>query len=99
VTPEGQIKARVDAILQTYAETGLVMWVFKPVQSGYGKRALDYLCCIKGRMLAIETKRRGQDLTPFQRQTALAIYEAGGTVFIINSTDGLQALARWLGAQ
>lgn len=99
MTPEGRIKLKVDAILRTYAETGLIMWVFKPVQSGYGKRALDYLCCVSGRLLAIETKSKSGNLTSHQRLTAREIYEAGGVVFIISSAEGLQALAIWLGNQ
>jgi hypothetical protein len=62
MTPEGRLKTKVDAILSTYQETGLVMWVFKPVQSGYGTRALDYLCCVRGHLLVIETKRQGGNL-------------------------------------
>lgn len=99
MTPEGRIKGKVDAILSTYHDTGLIMWVFRPVQSGYGTRALDYLCCVRGHLLAIETKRHGGNLTALQRQTARGIYEAGGTVFIVSTMEGMQALAQWLGRQ
>ncbi len=96
-TPEGTIKARIDMMLDDYQSIGVVTWVFKPVQYGYGARALDYLCCIAGRFVAIEAKRDGGTLRPLQRQTARDIVAAGGKVFIISRSDGLQALARWLG--
>ena len=95
-TPEGTIKARIDMMLNDYRSIGVVMWWFKPVQYGMGKRALDYICCIAGRFVAIEAKRDGGTLRPLQRQTARDILVSGGKVFIISRSDGLQAFARWL---
>ena len=96
-TPEGAIKAHIDKMLDDYQSIGVVMWWFKPVQYGMGKRALDYVCCIAGRFVAIEAKRDGGTLRPLQRQTALDMLAAGGKVFIISRAEGLQAFARWLG--
>lgn len=96
-TPEGMVKTRIDAMLLDYELIGVVMWWYKPVQNGMGKRALDYICCIAGLFVAIEAKRDGGVLRPYQRQTARDIVAAGGKVFIISSDDGLRAFARWLG--
>ena len=95
-TPEGAVKARIDALLEAYQERGVVMWWYKPVQNGMGKRALDYICCIAGRFVAIEAKRPGETLRPLQRQTAREIVAADGKVFIISGPDGLCAFTRWL---
>ena len=93
MTPEGKIKAKVDRILNN---TDLVSWYFKPVQSGYGKRALDYICCIAGRFVAIETKAPGEEPTPFQRITAWDMHMAGAHVWFVSSDEGVDAFERWL---
>jgi hypothetical protein len=95
-TPEGVVKAGIDKMLDDYESLGVVMFRFKPVQYGMGKRALDYICCIAGQFVAIEAKRPGETLRPLQRKTALDIFNAGGKVFIVSSIEGLNVLARWL---
>ena len=99
MTPEAAVKQRIETILHDYEKIGVVMWWFKPVQSGYGTRALDYICCINGYFVAIEAKRDGGMLRAIQRKTALNILAGGGKVFTISRSDGLQAFARWLGTQ
>jgi hypothetical protein len=98
MTPEGRVKVWVDAMLASYAES-MPMWWFKPVQSGMGKRALDYIVCVNGIFLAIEAKDEGKWLTPFQRQTARDIINSGGSVFIVSTIEGAAALGRWLKKQ
>lgn len=61
---------------------------FMPVQTGYGARSLDILCCIRGRFVGIECKRSGV-MTPRPHQ-ALAMAEinkAGGLAFITDSVE------------
>jgi hypothetical protein len=60
-----------------------------PVQSGYGTPALDYLCCVHGRFIAIETKVKGKHLTPRQEATRAAIEAAGGTVLVVDDDESL----------
>lgn len=92
MTPEGRVKRQIGLLLEEFN-----LWAFKPVQFGYGKRALDYIICIAGRFLVIEVKRPDMDdITPYQRITAREVYTAGGTVFIIHGPDGIAALRRWL---
>lgn len=92
MTPEGQIKAKIDAVLKDRPGT----WYFKPVQTGYGTRALDYIGCTYGYFWAIEAKRDSKDPTQFQRITILNMLRADGKVFKISGTEGLRAFTVWL---
>lgn len=94
-TPEGKVKKAIEYLLERHGED---VYYFKPVQTGYGTRTLDYLCCVRGRFLGIEAKReKGRMvLTLNQRKTMLAILKAGGKVMKISNEDGLMALYHWL---
>lgn len=92
MTPEGKIKTMVDLVLKTSAD----IWYFKPVQTGYGARALDYIGTHRGVFFAVETKAPGEKLTRFQKITAVNIVLAGGKVFIISHQDTVDVLRRWL---
>lgn len=91
MTPEGKIKEKVKKLLVEHGA-----YFFMPVQTGYGKRTLDFLCCIKGRFVAIETKRPGGIPTKLQDIIASEISDAGGVTFVIDSDLMLEALDRWL---
>lgn len=92
-TPEGKVKDKVKALLTEFGA-----YQFWPVQTGYGKRTLDCLACYCGRFIAIETKRAGKDLTPFQKNTRAEIENAPskGTVFRVRDDAELAVLARCL---
>ena len=79
MTPEGRIKAKVNRRL---AEL-LKLWKFMPVQSGYGQPALDYVCCVNGLFVMIETKAPGGKMSPTQTATKNAVIAAGGMVLLI----------------
>ena len=55
------------------------------VMTYYGKKGLDFTCCIKGRWISIETKRPGKVATPAQEAKMTEIRTAGG--FAICSDD------------
>lgn len=80
MTPEGRVKRMVSKALKNL---GTDCWPFMPVQSGYGSPALDYINCIRGRFVAIETKAPGKKLTPLQEGTKAAIEAAGGIVLVV----------------
>jgi len=82
VTPEGKIKAKVNRMLAPYIERGDI-WKFMPVQMGMGAPALDYILCVKGYFVSIETKVPGKQLTPRQELTSSAMNKAGGKVFVV----------------
>jgi hypothetical protein len=84
-TPEGRVKTKVSKWLKELRRC----WPFMPVQSGYGAVALDYIVCIRGAFVSIETKAPGGELTPTQQATKAAIIAAGGVVLVIWDDDSL----------
>lgn len=94
-TPEGRVKAAVKKLL---AEFGSDVYRFMPVQAGFGDTTLDFLCAIKGRFFAIETKAPGKTTTPRQQNTIRQITAAGGVCFVIDDTTpmALQPLRDFL---
>jgi hypothetical protein len=99
--PEVRIKKLVDLALKKLSnrleEQGQELYVNRPVPSGYGKRnTLDFVVCLAGHFLAIETKAPDKWLTPLQRHTCRSMHRAGATVFIVSGVDGIEALERWI---
>jgi hypothetical protein len=93
MTPEGKVKAQVDAALRHFGA-----YKHKPVQNGMGEPALDYHGCFKGFYVGIETKAKGGKPTPRQQRTMREIAAAGGSLFLIDRTDGddIAQLIGWL---
>ncbi len=87
-TPEGKIKAKVNRALKDFVG----IWKFMPVQMGLGAPALDYLLCVNGQFVAIETKAPGKRMSPRQEKTAAAIINAGGDVYIVDGDETLEEL-------
>ena len=88
-TPEGAVKAKIDKVLKKHG-----VYIFKPVQAGYGKQGLDYHCIFMGRAFCIEAKRPGAKPTPRQQLTMQEIVQAGGEVFVIDGD--ISELEGWL---
>ena len=88
-TPEGRVKAKVTKALKALEPLPHI-WRFMPVQNGMGAPALDYINCVYGHFVAIETKVPGKQLTPRQKITARAIYKAGGTVFVVRDDEDIR---------
>lgn len=82
MTPEGKVKAEVKKYLK---ERGA--YFFMPVQSGYGAATLDFLVCLNGKFVAIETKAPGKKLTARQGLVRDAIADAGGYVILVDGLD------------
>lgn len=101
-TPEGKVKKLVrDAVATWYPNS----YRFCPVQNGMGKPGLDFYYCIRGKFVAVETKRETDDYfynwdtqfkkaTPRQQETMLDIAAAGGLTYVI---DGPTSLTYMLG--
>lgn len=98
MTPEGEVKKKITALLNSLQlpNSGVSCYYRMPVPTGYGKSGLDYEGCINGLFFAIEAKAPGEWLTTRQRDTALAILDGGGKVFVISGGDGLRAFAMWV---
>lgn len=69
-----------------------------PVQNGMGEPALDFHTCHRGFYAAIETKAPGKKPTPRQMQTIRMVRSSGGSIFVIDNTNGadMAALIMWL---
>lgn len=92
---ERDVKRKVSALLSLAMEYE-PLYVWMPVVTSYGKRSLDYICCLKGQFIAIETKATGEWLRPDQRQRARDILMSGARVFVISGPDGYAALEAFL---
>ena len=87
MTPEGKVKHEVNKQLKKIAR----LWKFMPVQSGRGRPALDYLLCINGYFVSVETKAPGKKLTSRQEHTKAELEAAGAKVFIVDGRESLSA--------
>lgn len=89
MTPEGKIKAQLKRqFLLDPIKAHL--WSFMPVQNGMGKPALDFLLCVNGHFIAIETKAPGKKLTQRQEHTKAEMEAAGARVFVVDDHESLQ---------
>ena len=93
MTPEGKVKADVNKLLKLY---GSEVYKFMPVPGGFGPSSLDYILCVRGLFVAIETKKLGGKLTARQEFISRQIVEAGGKVFIVDSMLSLAILRDFL---
>lgn len=84
MTPEGKVKASVNRLLSKHKS----LYRFMPVPGGFGASSLDYLICIDGHFVAIETKAPGKKPTDRQKLVIGQIRRAGGTVFVIDGENG-----------
>jgi hypothetical protein len=90
MTPEGKVKAAVKRVL-----TARQIWFYMPVQNGMGRVGIpDFVCCWKGRFLAIETKAPGKknDTTENQKRVLGEILTAGGYAYVIDDAAQLEAV-------
>lgn len=79
-TEEGRLKDYVKKQLDL-----LHAYRYMPVPSGYGQQTLDFLCCIDGRFIGIETKAEGKEPTARQSLCIEEIKAAGGIAFWCDS--------------
>lgn len=71
-------------------------WYFMPSMTGFGRGGIpDFVCCILGRFVSIETKYGKNTPTERQIDEAEDIVAAGGTHLVINESD-LAALDMFL---
>jgi|SRR5579859_733219 len=81
MTPEGRVKNMVKMGLRAL---GVPVWRFMPVQTGFGSTALDFILCINGWFVSIETKKDAKSkLTPLQQSTKADMEAAGGIVLVV----------------
>lgn len=91
MTPEGKVKERVKRLFKKYG-----VYYHMPVQNGMGAPSLDFIACVNGGYLGVETKAGNKQPTPRQWATIEAIVKSNGQCFIVNEESGLEELEKWL---
>lgn len=92
MTPEGKVKAEVKKWLK---EKGI--WWYAPVQNGMGVVGIpDFICCWKGRFLAIETKAPGK-LANVSANQDRVLNEIQGHLGIAVVVDSVELLEKLIG--
>ena len=87
MTPEAKVKEKIKKILKSYS-----IWYAMPHGAGYGDAGVpDFLCCYRGKFLAIEAKAGKGKATALQLKNLQEIVNAGGHSFIVNE-DSLPIL-------
>jgi hypothetical protein len=83
-TKEEHVKKHVKEILNGYPK---VFW-YMPVQTGYGVRGIpDFVVCMNGRFIGIETKFGGNKETTWQQMQGAKIQAAGGLYIVIDEKN------------
>lgn len=85
MTPEGKVKKEIKEYLDSIGA-----YYFMPVQTGYGRKTLDFLCCVRGEFVAIETKRPGGEPSAFQKLTIAEMEKAGATIIVATSAADVE---------
>lgn len=89
-TPEGKVKAAVKKRLHE-----LGVWFCMPMGTGFGNSGVpDFICCMNGQFLAIETKAPGKrnNTTVLQDRQIAAIHKAGGRAVVIDDVSQLNSV-------
>lgn len=96
-TPEGKVKDEVRKIFQSINDKWPGrLWYCMPMGQLYGKRGVpDFLVCVNGKFLAIETKAEGGKLTAMQKLELRKVAEAGGYNLVVFPA-ALELLSRML---
>ncbi len=82
-TPEKKVKKKVRALLDE-----LGAYYVMPVTGGYGSQgAPDFLVCLRGKFVGIETKAGKGKTTALQDLNLQKIRDAGGVALVIYETD------------
>lgn len=87
MTPEGKIKEGVKKVLKRHGA-----YYHMPVQNGMGEPTLDFVVCLNGWFIAIETKAPGGKPTKRQLVTIANMRAAGAQVFVISNDDEIKTL-------
>jgi len=83
MTPEGKVKKAVRQVLD-----GLGAYYVMPVTGGYGKQgAPDFLICLNGNFIGIETKAGKGKLTSLQELNLKKIIDCGGVALVVREDD------------
>lgn len=88
---EADVKKQVRKLLKKYG-----VWYTMPHQAGFSQPGVpDFLCCVRGRFLGIETKFGKNGTTAMQDRQIVEIRAAGGVAMVVND-KGLETFESWL---
>ena len=88
MTPEGRVKDKVKKLLK---ERGI--WYFMPAANGFGRVGIpDFICCMDGKFLAIETKApvKRDNTTANQENRINEIRAARGWALVVDDPQQLE---------
>jgi hypothetical protein len=92
-TPESSVKSDIKDFLDAKGED---IYYHMSVQSGYGRRTVDFLICYKGMFIAIEAKRLGGYGAKFQVDLCEEIRDAHGHALIADNVEQVKALFNYI---
>lgn len=84
-TPEAKVKDEVKKVLKEFG-----VFFYMPMSNGMGVvGAADFLCCYRGKFLAIETKAPGKvnNTTPNQERFLKNVVGHGGYTLVCDNAD------------
>lgn len=88
---ERDVKKRVKEIFKRHD-----VWYFMPAMSGYGRPGIpDFVACIKGEFVGVETKFGPNRMTKNQTFEAAQIDSAGGWHWLVNEKN-VEDFGRWV---
>lgn len=98
LTPEGKLKREVKKWLADLPKRrGWTVSYFMPVQRGYGKMGIsDFICCIDGLFVAIETKAPGEGPTARQSAYLSEVVDASGVAAWLDNVNDLDTLESFI---
>jgi hypothetical protein len=89
MTPEGKIKQSVKKLLNEYK---CIFW-FMPQSGIYGKNgAADFICCVDGWYVEIETKAPGEKQRLSQVARERDVVRSGGRYVLVDGDESLEKL-------
>lgn len=87
-TPEAKVKNKVKKFLDSYEG---ISW-FMPQAGIYGRKGVgDFVCCVNGQYVEIETKAKGNKLSPTQKLRQNNVYDVQGHYIIVRDGDTEQS--------
>jgi Holliday junction resolvase len=82
-TKEALVKTKIKKILKEHG-----VYYAMPMGTGYGNSGVpDFLCCIKGKFLAVEAKAGKGDTTALQKKNIREIENAGGDAWVVRESN------------
>ena len=83
MTPEGKVKAKLKKVLKDND-----IYYVMPATGGYGNSgAPDFLICLNGVFVGIETKAAGNKPTALQQMNLDKIKDSGGLALVVNESN------------